>query len=1158
MEGTGAEKQRRTLRLALAMRGGVSLAVWIGGAVAEIDVLRRRGAEPPRPAEGARPEDQDVISRQRGHAYQQLLELCGYGAVEVDVLAGASAGGLNSVLYATALTRGTTIDHLDRVWVGIGGLWRILRGHRFLDREVSSLLAGDGYFAPELHRALRSLAHREHAPELVATNVSVDLSATVLDAGAAEEANARDGRGHIHLDRRPAPALGPATENPMTDLPDLAALRDPQPADRTLETFAYAGRTTSSFPYAFEPAQVRSTSPPFAATGSRGDSAPVEMSRWFGAHRPAGAGESEVPPYHVVDGGVLDNIPVDRALRAIQAMPAGGPTHRTLLFLDPDPASPTTPPNAFGGAVAVVRRVTTIRGRGEKLSDELDAIRTHNEREGAIDGRFAVLASGAQLEVPGPEEYARIRDRADARWALELLRAPAQAQLRSPYDALAVPALGIEVDETRVAAAFADGTARASRSHDVVALADATALLIDWTRRLQDRARPKDGDRLAAIKRHLYRVRLLCRVFRQRQERGFLACYWSFPDGTPAADLAATRLRAAVATLGGAPSDRATAAATIVQNGVMNEEDVLVEVGRYVASGDAVDPRATALLWESLERRRQELADLTPDLRDDPDLVAGRLHGYAVLAVDGEGTDLPTIVSAFTAADAVPATSALVDVHVVGGNAAVPDPSRFPLLVAAARRDWIEETLRGDEPRADDRVAPSAAELLTASTKLAGNSAANFSGFLAARWRRNDWWWGRRDAAITLVDVLVAAAATPPTSAQLDAVTAELVSAPEPDRLDHGDPDRALDRLRRAVADSVERELAAGPGGGQPVTEGAERFRNLRPVYLTGLATRAADLTWQALMNGVRAVPSRWGRGAARTALTVGRPLVVLAPLAVNAVRAMVLAAAVFATAGLLGGLGGPGEDRPFLWTSAAIAVAALAVVAGLVRRVRVRQDARWGLFDLGGTDAGEAEAWQDAYGSFRERALSRATWMTLGGVATVLVPLVAVPAFPGATRPAAGGVVALLALVWCVTAYRAATTGPAERTVGWSERDRRCRYLGIALAVALALVALVDTTPLLPPGLGVGLAVGLLAAGGTATVAGGWARWEIVLISSVLVGAGTGMVARAPVPIGLVALAWLVLVSLASFCWAENDQVDAQEDEEELMRAGAPRNVIP
>ena len=43
-EGTG---DGTTLRLALGMRGGVSLAVWIGGAASELDALRARAAHPP-------------------------------------------------------------------------------------------------------------------------------------------------------------------------------------------------------------------------------------------------------------------------------------------------------------------------------------------------------------------------------------------------------------------------------------------------------------------------------------------------------------------------------------------------------------------------------------------------------------------------------------------------------------------------------------------------------------------------------------------------------------------------------------------------------------------------------------------------------------------------------------------------------------------------------------------------------------------------------------------------------------------------------------------------------------------------------------------------------------------------------------------------------
>src|SRR5262245_54147504 len=99
----------RTLRIALAMKGGISLAVWIGGAVAELDVLRRLRIlgsrddprayllkDPGRPT--ATPPE--VVARARHYA--RLLIAAQYDAVEFDVLAGASAGGLNAVLYGVA------------------------------------------------------------------------------------------------------------------------------------------------------------------------------------------------------------------------------------------------------------------------------------------------------------------------------------------------------------------------------------------------------------------------------------------------------------------------------------------------------------------------------------------------------------------------------------------------------------------------------------------------------------------------------------------------------------------------------------------------------------------------------------------------------------------------------------------------------------------------------------------------------------------------------------------------------------------------------------------------------------------------------------------------------------------------------------------------
>ncbi len=84
-----ASKERKQadadLRIALAMRGGVSLAVWIGGAVCEVEALR-----------SASPES----------IYGRLRVLSNYERVEVDIMTGASAGGLNGAIYSASLMYG--------------------------------------------------------------------------------------------------------------------------------------------------------------------------------------------------------------------------------------------------------------------------------------------------------------------------------------------------------------------------------------------------------------------------------------------------------------------------------------------------------------------------------------------------------------------------------------------------------------------------------------------------------------------------------------------------------------------------------------------------------------------------------------------------------------------------------------------------------------------------------------------------------------------------------------------------------------------------------------------------------------------------------------------------------------------------------------------
>ena len=76
---------REEIRFGVILNGGVSLAVWMGGAVLELDRLTK----------------QSVASTQNplGSVYGHLLSLAGCAA-RADVIAGTSAGGINGSALA--------------------------------------------------------------------------------------------------------------------------------------------------------------------------------------------------------------------------------------------------------------------------------------------------------------------------------------------------------------------------------------------------------------------------------------------------------------------------------------------------------------------------------------------------------------------------------------------------------------------------------------------------------------------------------------------------------------------------------------------------------------------------------------------------------------------------------------------------------------------------------------------------------------------------------------------------------------------------------------------------------------------------------------------------------------------------------------------------
>ena len=111
--------RQKELRLALVCYGGISLAVYMHGVSKEILKLARASADYQAGTEaGGRGANNDYTDTEA--VYLDLLRQIGERLdlrVVVDVIAGASAGGINGVLLARALALDLAFDPLRNMWL---------------------------------------------------------------------------------------------------------------------------------------------------------------------------------------------------------------------------------------------------------------------------------------------------------------------------------------------------------------------------------------------------------------------------------------------------------------------------------------------------------------------------------------------------------------------------------------------------------------------------------------------------------------------------------------------------------------------------------------------------------------------------------------------------------------------------------------------------------------------------------------------------------------------------------------------------------------------------------------------------------------------------------------------------------------------------------
>src|SRR3954471_8685977 len=114
--------RQKELRLALICYGGISLAVYMHGITKEV----WRPARVSRAFHAGEPESggSETVYRR---LLQAMADECGLELrVLVDILTGASAGGINAVFLADAISPGPALEPLTALWLDLADVDRLI------------------------------------------------------------------------------------------------------------------------------------------------------------------------------------------------------------------------------------------------------------------------------------------------------------------------------------------------------------------------------------------------------------------------------------------------------------------------------------------------------------------------------------------------------------------------------------------------------------------------------------------------------------------------------------------------------------------------------------------------------------------------------------------------------------------------------------------------------------------------------------------------------------------------------------------------------------------------------------------------------------------------------------------------------------------------
>ncbi len=428
---------------------------------------------------------------------------------------------------------GFPLDRLRDAWLDLGGLGDLVRTGDAAGSEgrYPSILQGDEYFLTRTDATLKKLI-TGGTPPAERPRVDLTLTATLVEPVCIP---AGTHRGAVNVPRFGSTFRfrhrGSAW---LSDFPPAGS----EEIDKASARLALAARATSSYPVAFEAAAIHARRPPSfsaQATGG-GGGATVDMAGIFGD------ATSKEQPFVVMDGGVLDNIPLGRALSAIAGATADRPTRRVLVYVRPGAAAVPT-----GETLATDRRSTwsvingVVRARvqPETIAADLALVDEHNRRVQRTQ-RLRMLAFAA---ADGPAALRRLAAAATDAYLVQRADVEAQAILRlleDPIDVLGedpFPASERVDDSAWRAPLSAWDSAAAVRLDGALAeeicgrmrdspldfgigpVGRLSQLLLEWARFLERSSDRAGQEQAGRLKQDLYRVLSVYRELMVRPRR---------------------------------------------------------------------------------------------------------------------------------------------------------------------------------------------------------------------------------------------------------------------------------------------------------------------------------------------------------------------------------------------------------------------------------------------------------------------------------------------------------------------------------------------------------------------------------------------------------------------------------------------------------------